>query len=95
MVKYAWFFGRVAVLVEYFEQIGPDEIEGGARLEVRRVEKELVRGAAAAVPSGGAEGFVKGSLTSPFVMARLTTCPSQLCPRRRRIRRGPFQVPDR
>jgi hypothetical protein len=49
MVKFAWFFGRVVVLVEYFEQIGPDEIEGGARVEVRRVEKELVPGAAAAV----------------------------------------------
>jgi hypothetical protein len=49
MVKFGWFFGRVAVLVEYFEQIGPDEIEGGARVEVRRVEKELVPGAAAAV----------------------------------------------
>ena len=49
MVKFGWFFGRVAVLVEYFEQIGPDEIEGGARVEVRRVEKELVAGAAAAV----------------------------------------------
>ena len=45
MVKYAWFFGRVALLVEYFEQIGPDEIEGGARVEVRRVERELVAGA--------------------------------------------------
>jgi hypothetical protein len=49
MVKYAWIFGRVIVLVEYFEQIGPDEIEGGARVEIRRVEKELVPGAAAAV----------------------------------------------
>ncbi len=49
MVKYAWIFGRVAVLVEYFEQIGPDEIEGGARVEVRRVEKELIPGAPAAV----------------------------------------------
>jgi hypothetical protein len=49
MVKYAWIFGRVAVLVEYFEQIGPDEIEGGARVEIRRVEKELVPGAAPAV----------------------------------------------
>jgi hypothetical protein len=49
MVKFAWIFGRVAVLVEYFEQIGPDEIEGGARVEVRRVEKELVPGAPAAV----------------------------------------------
>ena len=45
MVKYAWFFGRVAVIVEYFEQIGPDEIEGGARVEVRRVAKDLVPGA--------------------------------------------------
>lgn len=49
MVKYAWIFGRVIVLVEYFEQIGPDEIEGGARVEVRRLEKELVPGATAAV----------------------------------------------
>jgi len=49
MVKFAWIFGRVIVLVEYFEQIGPDEIEGGARVEVRRIEKELVPGAAAAV----------------------------------------------
>jgi hypothetical protein len=49
MVKFGWIFGRVIVLVEYFEQIGPDEIEGGARMEVRRVEKELVPGAAAAV----------------------------------------------
>jgi hypothetical protein len=49
MVKYAWIFGRVALLVEYFEQIGPDEIEGGARVEVRRVERELVPGSAAAV----------------------------------------------
>lgn len=49
MVKFAWFFGRVGVIVEYFEQIGPDEIEGGARVEVRRVEKELVPGAVAAV----------------------------------------------
>ena len=49
MVKYAWIFGRVMVLVEYFEQIGPDEIEGGARVEVRRVEKELIPGAPAAV----------------------------------------------
>ncbi len=49
MVKYAWVFGRVMVLVEYFEQIGPDEIEGGARVEVRRVEKELIPGAPAAV----------------------------------------------
>jgi hypothetical protein len=49
MVKYAWFFGRVVVLVEYFEQIGPDEIEGGARVEVRRVQKELIAGAPAAV----------------------------------------------
>ena len=49
MVKYAWIFGRVTLLVEYFEQIGPDEIEGGARVEVRRVERELVPGSAAAV----------------------------------------------
>ena len=49
MVKYAWIFGRVMVLVEYFEQIGLDEIEGGARVEVRRVEKELIPGAPAAV----------------------------------------------
>ena len=49
MVKYAWIFGRVIVLVEYFEQIGPDEIEGGARVEIRRVEKDLVPGAPAAV----------------------------------------------
>jgi hypothetical protein len=49
MVKFAWIFGRVAVLVEYFEQIGPDEIEGGARVEVRRVEKELIPDAPAAV----------------------------------------------
>jgi hypothetical protein len=49
MVKYGWIFGRVIVLVEYFEQIGPDEIEGGARVEVRRVEKELIPGAPAAV----------------------------------------------
>jgi hypothetical protein len=49
MVKFAWIFGRVIVLVEYFEQIGPDEIEGGARVEVRRVEKELIPGAPAAV----------------------------------------------
>ncbi len=44
MVKYAWIFGRVALLVEYFEQIGPDEIEGGARVEVRRVERSSYRG---------------------------------------------------
>ena len=49
MVKYAWIFGRVILLVEYFEQIGPDEIEGGARVEIRRVEKELISGAPAAV----------------------------------------------
>ena len=49
MVKFAWFFGRVAVIVEYFEQIGPDEIEGGARVEIRRVAKELIAGAPAAV----------------------------------------------
>jgi len=49
MVKYAWMFGRVIVLVEYFEQIGPDEIEGGARVEVRRVDKDLVPGAPAGV----------------------------------------------
>ena len=49
MVKYAWIFGRVIVLVEYFEQIGPDEIEGGARVEIRRVQKELIPGAPAAV----------------------------------------------
>ena len=49
MVKYAWIFGRVILLVEYFEQIGPGEIEGGARVEVRRVEKELIPGAPAAV----------------------------------------------
>ena len=49
MVKFAWFFGRVALLVEYFEQIGPDEIEGGARVEIRRVEQELIPGAPAAV----------------------------------------------
>ena len=49
MVKYAWFFGRVALLVEYFELIGPDEIEGGARVEVRRVEREPIPGAPAGV----------------------------------------------
>jgi hypothetical protein len=49
MVKYAWIFGRVILVVEYFEQIGPGEIEGGARVEVRRVEKELIPGAPAAV----------------------------------------------
>jgi hypothetical protein len=49
VVKFAWFFGRVALIVEYFEQIGPDEIEGGARVEIRRVQKELIAGASAAV----------------------------------------------
>ena len=49
MVKYAWFFGRVGVIVEYFEQIGPGQIEGGARVEVRRVEKDLLPGAPAGV----------------------------------------------
>jgi hypothetical protein len=49
MVKCAWFFGRVVVIVEYFEQIGPLEIEGGARVEVRRVEQQLIPGAPAAV----------------------------------------------
>ena len=49
MVSYIWMFGRVALIVEYFEQIGPDEIEGGARVEVRRVEREMVPGAAAGV----------------------------------------------
>ena len=49
MVKYVWIFGRVAVIVEYFEQIGPDDIEGGARVEIRRVETELIPGAPAAV----------------------------------------------
>jgi hypothetical protein len=49
VVKYAWIFGRVILLVEYFEQIGPEEIEGGARVEVRRVEPELIQGAPAAV----------------------------------------------
>jgi hypothetical protein len=36
----------VALLVEYFEQIGP-EIEGGARVEVRRVERARTGSAAA------------------------------------------------
>jgi hypothetical protein len=39
-MKYAFIFGRVAVTVRYWEQRS-DEVEAGARIEVRRVEEAI------------------------------------------------------
>jgi hypothetical protein len=41
-VKYAFVFGRVALTVRYWEQRG-DDVEAGARVEIRRVEEALDR----------------------------------------------------
>lgn len=39
-MKYAFIFGRVAIIVRYWEQRAED-VEAGARIEVRRVEEAI------------------------------------------------------
>jgi hypothetical protein len=41
-MKYAFIFGRVAITVRYWEQRA-DDVEAGARIEVRRVEESIGR----------------------------------------------------
>jgi hypothetical protein len=45
---HAWIFGPVVITVGYWEQRGA-EVELGSRLEIRRVEEEVIPGAAAGV----------------------------------------------